>query len=310
MKVKGQRASCLGGHPQYSYHGYPTTDYCGYSYLPSAAPMVSSITPTSAAVGDTITIEGSGFSATPDDNFVMFGEVECTVTIAAQTMMECTLGSGIAGTKTMYLHVLSVGLAKMSSTITLNLELTVTSVSPNMGSTEGGLMVDIVGSGFATPEGPPQGVSPGYSYSRFKMATTGCSSWKNTVTIGVHVADCPVASSAGDQLTCTTPRGMAGPADVTVTVSCTDPGSTAVPVSLTLTSEVTSSGSGEPTTSAAGFPSGFTYSDASTPTVTAIAPTQGTGRGGDTITITGTGFSDTLTGNIVKVSAPILIWYH
>ena len=71
---------------------------------------------------------------------------------------------------------------------------------------------------------------------------------------------------------------MAGPADVTVTVSCTDPGSTAVPVSQTLASEVTSSGSGEPTTSAAGFPSGFTYSAASTPTVTAIAPTQGTGR--------------------------------
>lgn len=233
-------------------------------------------------MGDTISIHGTGFSTTLDDNFVKFGEAECTVTTATETMLECTLGTGIAGNKTLYLHVLTAGVAEIGSDIMLALELTLTSVTFNTGSIEGGLVVEIAGSGFATPEAPPQGQSPGYTYSQIKMADTGCSSWENAVSIGG--ADCSIINSTSDQLTCTTPAGGAAAVDVMVTVSCSDIGSTGdEPVSETI-------------------PSGFTYSIANTPTVTAISPTQGPGRGGTTITITGTGFSDTLTGNIVKVS--------
>ena len=199
-------------------------------------------------------------------------------------MLECTLGTGIAGTKTLYLHVLTAGVVDMTTVFTLNLDLTVTSIALDTGSTEGGLVVMIAGSGFATLEGPPQGLSLGYSYSQFKMLdSAGCSSWANAVSIGG--ADCPIMNSTSSQLTCTTPMGGAAAVDVVVTVSCADPGSTAVPVTETIAS-------------------GFTYSTANTPTVTAITPTQGPGRGGTTITITGTGFSDTVADNIVKVSVP------
>ena len=232
-----------------------------------------------AATGDNITIQGNGFSTEMDNNFVMFGEVECTVTTATETMLQCTLGDGRAGPKPLYLHVFTAGLAKAEN-ITLQLELSLTTIHPNSGSVQGGIKVMIRGSGFATSKGTPRGSGLGYTYSRYQMAAAGdCKEWRDRVSIGG--ADCPITSSSGIQLVCVVPMGSDGAADVIATVYCADDGST-----------VEVSGS---------IADGFTYNPALVVTVTSISPTQGSGRGGDMVTIMGTGFSATAAENSVMV---------
>ncbi len=61
-----------------------------------AAPVISSISPASAAIGASVTLSGQGFSATPANNVVWFGGVRGTVTAASATSLTVTvpLGAG------------------------------------------------------------------------------------------------------------------------------------------------------------------------------------------------------------------------
>ena len=200
-------------------------------------------------------------------------------------MLQCTLGSGRAGAKPLYLHVLTAGVAETGN-ITLNIQVTITGVAPTMSGLQGGVDVTISGSGFATSEDPQQGSNLGYTYSQYKVySNSNCSLWENKVTIDGQ--DCVVKTSSATELVCVAPVGTAGAKDVLVTVRCTDAGSTAE------TSQTLSAG--------------FTYDATFTPTVTAINPTQGSGRGGETVTITGTGFSTVVADNSVKVSVHVTI---
>ena len=52
----------------------------------------------SGAYGDTLTIEGTGFSTTASENMVKIGSAYCDVTDASATELTCTLGSGTLGT--------------------------------------------------------------------------------------------------------------------------------------------------------------------------------------------------------------------
>ena len=251
--------------------------------------MVSNISSSSASIGATITVQGTGFSAVPANNFVKFGEVECSVTVATETMLQCTLGNGRAGAKPLYLHILTAGVAETGN-ITLNIQVTITSVAPTMSGLQGGVDVTISGSGFATSEDPPKGSNLGYTYSQYKVySNSNCSLWENKVTINGQ--DCAVKTSSATELVCVAPPAVtAGAKDVIVTVRCTDAGSTAE------TSQTLSAG--------------FTYDATLTPTVTAINPAQGSGRGGETVTITGIGFSAVVADNSVKVSVQVTItWY-
>ena len=57
-------------------------------------PRITSFSPTSAAVGDTVTITGSGFSTTAANNIVYFGGVRATVSSATPTQLVVTVPSG------------------------------------------------------------------------------------------------------------------------------------------------------------------------------------------------------------------------
>lgn len=64
----------------------------GFSYF--NAPVISSISPRTAAVGTTLTIAGSNFSTLPAENIVFFGAVRATVTAATANALTVTVPPG------------------------------------------------------------------------------------------------------------------------------------------------------------------------------------------------------------------------
>src|SRR5689334_20725723 len=58
------------------------------------ATTISSFSPTSGPVGTTVTISGTGFNSTPDNNKVFFGATIATVTAATTNSLTVTVPSG------------------------------------------------------------------------------------------------------------------------------------------------------------------------------------------------------------------------
>ncbi|WP_299016415.1 FG-GAP-like repeat-containing protein, partial [uncultured Polaribacter sp.] len=58
------------------------------------APTITSFSPTSAEVGDTVTITGTQFSSNTDENIVRLNGMKCTVTEATATQLKVTIPSG------------------------------------------------------------------------------------------------------------------------------------------------------------------------------------------------------------------------
>lgn len=58
------------------------------------APVITLFSPTSGPVGATVTINGSGFSATANQNIVFFGATKAVVTVASTTSLTVTVPAG------------------------------------------------------------------------------------------------------------------------------------------------------------------------------------------------------------------------
>ncbi|MDA0986957.1 MAG: FG-GAP-like repeat-containing protein, partial [Bacteroidetes bacterium] len=66
-----------------------------WTYSPAAAqPTISNLSPTSGAIGTTVTITGNNFSTTATNNIVWFGGVKATVTTATATSLSVTVPTG------------------------------------------------------------------------------------------------------------------------------------------------------------------------------------------------------------------------
>jgi len=62
-------------------------------------PTITSISPRSGAIGSTVTITGTNFSATPSNNIVYFGSVRATVSSATTTQLRVTVPLGATTNK-------------------------------------------------------------------------------------------------------------------------------------------------------------------------------------------------------------------
>lgn len=65
-----------------------------YLQVQSQAPTISSLNPSSGSVGIAVTINGTGFDATPSNNTVYFGPVKASVTAATTTSLTVTVPVG------------------------------------------------------------------------------------------------------------------------------------------------------------------------------------------------------------------------
>lgn len=119
---------------------------CTFEWSADATPVVNAI---DASSNSAIVIDGTGFSETPSDNIVLIGTTRCTVTSASSTQLTCTAGLNPAGTYSFTVNVLGKGLATMNSNTQATFSLTAEAISPASGSTGGGNLLQINGTGFS-----------------------------------------------------------------------------------------------------------------------------------------------------------------
>jgi len=254
VTVNNVAASCSGDHEMYYVSG-TQLDPCYFIYGRDLNPDVTSITPSTGNYGDTITIMGNKFSMVVMENIVKFGDVSCDVMSSTDMEITCTLGEGTIGQKPLNVEVLNYGIA--SGDHYLNYTLQLDQVIPASGSVAGGTDIVIIGHGFIQDTPPCPAMA----------ASLLCSDWMFSVTVGDN--DCPISLVTSSQITCRTPMGSAGAVDISITATCCHDNS------IQFTGILSAA---------------YTYDANVTATVTSISPTGGSGAGGDTVTIDGSGF--------------------
>ena len=164
----------------------------------------------------------------------------------------------------------------------LEYTVTIATVSPGEGSQAGGTEITITGMGFASTLSDSSSIeldpgneilSDAYQRALGALGEECIGGWENVVTVGEW--ECDIISADHMTITCVTPVNQNADAtntyDVMVQVRCTDVDSTSLDVSVS---------------------DGFTYSNDLTPELSGVTPERGTVHGGNSITISGAGFSD------------------
>jgi hypothetical protein len=205
-----------------------TTDTTDYTYV--AAPTISSVLPSSGPTtgGTPISIIGTALlSATG----VTVGGTTCSITSDSSSSITCSAPTGTAGPVAVDVTTAG-GTVSDPGGFTYGTNPTVSSVTPSLGPIAGGTAIAINGANLSNA----------------------------TVTVGG--ATCVVSFTSTSTVSCTTPSGTAGAADVVVTT-----------------------GNGTVTDTA-----GFTYLNPTT--ISSVSPTSGSTGGGTTITVDGTNLED------------------
>lgn len=120
---------------------------CSFEWSASATPVVNSI---DVSTKSAIVIAGTGFSETLTDNIVLIGTTPCNVTSATAVQLVCAAGLNPVGAYSIAVNVLGKGLATMNSNTQASFALIATSISPVSGSTGGGNLLQINGTGFSS----------------------------------------------------------------------------------------------------------------------------------------------------------------
>jgi hypothetical protein len=299
-----------------------------YTYAAAAAPAVTAVSPStgSTAGGTVVTVSGSGFTgasavlfgATPAASFFVNGDGQLTAVAPSQA----------AGAVDVTV-VTPTGTSAVSSsdrfTYTAQAAPTVAAVSPSTGTTAGGAVVTVTGTGFTGATGVSFGSVAAASFtvlSDTTLTATAPAQAAATVDVTVTTYGGTSATGSADHFTYTTAAAPAvtgvtpntglstGGAAVTLTGSGFT-GATAVnfgavaataftvlsDTALLATAPAQAAGtvdvkvttySGTSSTSAADQ---FTYTTAPAPAVTGVSPSSGTTAGGTLVTLSGSGFT-------------------
>jgi hypothetical protein len=169
---------------------------------PSSDPSITSLSPTSGAVGTEVTITGSNFGSTQGSSTVTFNGTVASASTWGETSISTTVPSGAT---TGNVIVTVNGVASNGATFTVTAPVpTISSLSPTSGSV--GASVTITGSNF--------GSSQGSSTVAFNGTAASVSTWSNTsiaakvptgATTGNVVVTVSGVASNGVNFTVTTP---------------------------------------------------------------------------------------------------------
>ncbi|XP_052060298.1 fibrocystin-L-like isoform X3 [Mytilus californianus] len=127
-------------------NGVTYTSTLTFTYGTAMTPSVTSISPTSGQIGDTVTITGTKFDTVTGNNVVKVGGATCSVSSATTTSVMCTLGVQSPGQYDVMVNVNPMGRA--GSSVQFTYAMTVSSVNPTSGSLGGGQVITIAGLGF------------------------------------------------------------------------------------------------------------------------------------------------------------------
>ena len=212
VDIGGTRAVCRGN--------------CSFVYL--TPPYYSEITAI-AADATTVTITGSLIDTTPGNTEVYIGFVSCVITSISpsEIVAELPLGGtsstgspnpiGVAGTYTPIVYIANQGFVVSSATsTTVSIPIAIDTITPSLGSTEGGTILTITGTGFLD------------SLDNTDIAQS----------VNIGGSDCAVLTTSVTQLTCIT-SAQTGSSTLEVTVNAAVGSSTAFAYDIGSTPQVT-----------------------------------------------------------------------
>lgn len=295
----------------------PSDNTTADDYTYTAAPVVTGLSPTSGptAGGTSVTITGVSFTGATG---VTFGGTPAVFSFINDTTITATTPAHAAGTVDVFV---TTPLGTSANTTADNFtyqDLAVTSISPTSGPIAGGTVVTITGTGFTGATSVTFGGTPAVFTFVNATTITATSPAHAAGTVDVLVTT-PAGTSAnttadnftytsGPTVTSITPKAgpVGGGTVVTITgsgftgaTSVTFGGTAATPTvandtTITVTSPAHAAGTVDvrvvtpagtsPNTAA----DDFVYGGG--PIITSISPTSGVPAGGNTVTITGTGF--------------------
>jgi hypothetical protein len=298
-----------------------------YMYTPALAPAVTGVSPAtgSTAGGTVVTITGSSFTGA---STVLFGQVPATFTINSDTSITATAPSQAGGTVDVFVLTPNGTSAAGTSdrfTYTAAAAPVVSGITPSSGSTAGGLVVTVTGSGFTGATGVNFGsVAATFTVnSDTRITATVPAQAAGTVDVTVITPSGTSARSAADQFTYTAAavpvvsglNPSSGPTGGGTLVTITGSGFSAATavnfgssaalgftvVSDTVVRATAPPGTfGPPVDVTVVTPSGtsatsaadqFSYTTTSVPSVTGLSPASGSTAGGTVVVVTGSGFT-------------------
>jgi hypothetical protein len=300
-----------------------------FTYSAAAAPSVTGITASSGTTpgGTLVTVSGSGFTGATAVNF---GSLAAAFTVYTDGTLVATSPPSAAGT----FHITVSTPSGTSSTSSAD-QFTytnvrgsapaVTAVSPNTGSTAGGQVVTVTGTGFTGATGVSFGSTAASSYqivSDTTVTATAPAGSAGTVDIKVTTNNGTSSAVTADHFTylstaaptvtgvSPTSGSTAGGTSVTVTgtnftgaTAVTFGGVAASSFTVNSSTSITATSPAQPVgtidicvttpsgTSAVGSADHFSFTAASAPTVTSLGTSSGSNLGGISVTITGTNFT-------------------
>src|SRR6202049_2133013 len=289
-------------------------------------PSISSLSPTSGAVGASITIAGLNFGSTQGTSTVKFNGTTATVTSWSATSIVATVPNGAT---TGNVVVTVGGNASNGSSFTVVAAPNITSLSPTSGAV--GAAVTITGTNFGSTQGT--------STVKFNGTTATVTSWSatsiaTTVPSGATTGNVVVHASGVDSngstftvfpsISSLSPTSGAVGASITIaglnfgstqgTSTVKFNGTTATVTSWSTTSIVATVPNGATTgnvvvTVGGNASNGVSFTVIPTPSVTSLSPTSG--AVGAAVTITGTNFGSTQGTSTVKfngTTATVTSW--
>ena len=288
-----------------------SSNLAGFTVLPT--PNITSLSPVSGEVGNTVRIAGANFGATQGTSTVTFNGTGATTTSWADNGIVVTVPTG-ATTGNVVVNV--GGITSNGSTFTVIAGPSITSLSPPTGVV--GTSVTISGTNFGTSQGTNTisfngATSTATSWSSTSIAApvpTGATSGNVVVTVsGIASNPSPFTVAVTPTLTSLSPNS--GVIGTTVTISgsnfgatqgtstITFNGTTATPTAWSTNQIVATVPTGATTgnvvvTVASLSSSGLLFTvNASGPTITSLSPSFGGVGSAVAVTVTGTNFGST-----------------
>src|ERR1700680_4727862 len=298
----------------------------GVSFTVVAAPNITSLSPTSGAVGAAVTITGTNFGSTQGTSTVKFNGTTATVTSWSATSIVATVPNGAT---TGNVVVMVGGNASNGSSFTVVAAPNITSLSPTSGAV--GAAVTITGTNFGSTQGT--------STVKFNGTTATVTSWSatsiaTTVPSGATTGNVVVHASGVDSngstftvfpsISSLSPTSGAVGASITIaglnfgstqgTSTVKFNGTTATVTSWSATSIVATVPNGATTGNVVVMvggkaSNGSSFTVVAAPNITSLSPTSG--AVGAAVTITGTNFGSTQGTSTVKfngATATVTSW--
>ncbi|MEU7519813.1 IPT/TIG domain-containing protein [Kitasatospora aureofaciens] len=295
-------------------HPAPSRASSGARPLSVATPVVTSVSPASgpAAGGTRVTVTGTAFTGA---TAVRFGAITASFTVVSDTQITATAPPGTGTVQVTVTTPSGISTQFVTYTYSTTSGPTLASVAPSSGPAAGGTTVTLTGTGFTGATAVLFGTTAAASFTVVSgtqiTATTppGTGTVQVTVVTGSGTSNgVPFTYTTAPLPTLASVAPSSGPAAGGTTVTLTGTGfATATAVrfgalpatSFTVVSDshitaVAPAGTGTvqvTVTTAGGTSNGIPYAYSAAPVLSGVSPNQGPTSGGNTVTLTGTGFT-------------------